>query len=76
MSLPPPARGDCARPALIVWGAKDGGFRAADRERFERTFANHRTVILETAKHFIQEDVPARIAAEIRTFLREPHAAR
>jgi haloalkane dehalogenase len=64
------------RPALIVWGAKDGGFRAADRERFERTFANHRTVILETAKHFIQEDEPARIAAEIRTFLREPHAAR
>jgi len=30
------------RPALIVWGAKDGGFRAADRERFERMFANHR----------------------------------
>ena len=64
------------RPALIIWGAKDGGFRAGDRERFERTFANHRTVILETAKHFIQEDEPARIAAEIRTFLREPHAAR
>jgi haloalkane dehalogenase len=64
------------RPALIVWGAKDGGFRPADRERFERTFANHRTVILETAKHFIQEDEPARVAAEIRTFLREPHAAR
>jgi RNA polymerase sigma factor (sigma-70 family) len=52
------------------------GLRAADRERFERTFARHRTVILETAKHFIQEDEPAREAAEIRTFLREPHAAR
>jgi haloalkane dehalogenase len=64
------------RPALIVWGAKDRGFRAADRERFERTFANHRTVILETAKHFIQEDEPTRIAAEIRSFLREPHATR
>jgi haloalkane dehalogenase len=64
------------RPALIVWGAKDGGFRPPDREKFERTFANHRTVILETAKHFIQEDEPARIAAEIRKFLREPHVAR
>ncbi len=54
----------------------DGGFRAADSERFERTFASHRTMILETAKHFIQEDEPARVAAEIRTFLREPDAAR
>jgi haloalkane dehalogenase len=58
------------RPALIVWGAKDGGFRAAARERFEQRFANHRTVVLETAKHFIQEDEPQRIAAEIRAFLR------
>jgi pimeloyl-ACP methyl ester carboxylesterase len=57
------------RPALIVWGAKDGGFRRPDRERFERIFPNHRTVILETAKHFIQEDEPGRIAAEIRGFL-------
>jgi pimeloyl-ACP methyl ester carboxylesterase len=57
------------RPALIVWGAKDGGFRPADRERFERRFANHRTVVLETARHFIQEDEPQRIATEIRAFL-------
>src|SRR5262249_51271098 len=60
------------RPALIIWGAKDGGFRRPDRERFERTFPRHRTVLLETAKHFIQEDEPRRIAAEIRTFLRAP----
>jgi haloalkane dehalogenase len=58
------------RPALIVWGAKDGGFRAAVRERFEQRFVNHRTVVLETAKHFIQEDEPQRIAAEIRAFLK------
>jgi haloalkane dehalogenase len=63
------------RPTLIVWGAKDGGFRTADRERFERTFANHRTVILETAKHFIQEDEPVRVAAEIRSFLGGPRAS-
>lgn len=60
------------RPALIIWGAKDGGFRPPDRERFERTFPKHRTVILETAKHYIQEDEPGRVAAEIRSFLRGP----
>jgi pimeloyl-ACP methyl ester carboxylesterase len=61
-----------SRPALIIWGTKDAGFRPPDRERFERTFPKHRTVLLETAKHFIQEDEPARIAAEIRAFLRAP----
>jgi haloalkane dehalogenase len=60
------------RPALIIWGVKDGGFRPPDRERFERTFPRHRTVLLETAKHFIQEDEPERVAAEIRAFLRAP----
>jgi haloalkane dehalogenase len=59
------------RPALIVWGARDGGFPPFLRERFERTFPDHRTVILETAKHFIQEDEPGRVAREIRRFLRE-----
>lgn len=60
------------RPALIIWGAKDGGFRPPDRERFERTFPKHRTVLLETAKHFIQEDEPGRVAAEIRAFIQVP----
>ena len=64
------------RPARIVWGTKDGGFRPPDRERFERTFRRHRTVLLETAKHFIQEDEPGRVAAEIRSFLGERRAAR
>jgi haloalkane dehalogenase len=59
-----------SRPALIVWGAKDGGFGVPDRERFEHAFPRHRTVVFETAKHFIQEDEPERIATEIRTFLR------
>ncbi len=60
------------RPALIIWGTKDGGFPPPDRERFERTFPKHRTVLLETAKHYIQEDEPGRVAAEIRSFLRGP----
>lgn len=58
-------------PALIVWGARDPAFRTADRVRFERAFPRHRTVLLENAKHFIQEDEPRRMSDAIREFLRE-----
>jgi haloalkane dehalogenase len=57
------------RPALIVWGLRDFAFRDTERERFERVFADHRTVLFDDASHFLQEDAGERIAAEIRTFL-------
>ena len=57
------------KPALIVWGPKDRGFRGR-QERFEQIFPDHRTVLLENASHFVQEDEPQRIAAEIRAFVR------
>jgi pimeloyl-ACP methyl ester carboxylesterase len=65
----------CGAAACSVtwfWRSQRANKRAfpAVRERFEQRFANHRTVVLETAKHFIQEDEPQRIAAEIRAFLR------
>ncbi|MGH7373928.1 MAG: alpha/beta fold hydrolase [Candidatus Rokuibacteriota bacterium] len=56
------------KPALIVWGAKDPAFREPERVRFEQLFRHHRTVVLENARHFIQEDAAARIAQEIRAF--------
>jgi haloalkane dehalogenase len=56
------------KPALIVWGARDQAFRERERARFERLFRRHRTVVLENARHFIQEDEPERIAQEIRSF--------
>jgi haloalkane dehalogenase len=59
------------RPALIVWGQKDFAFHDAERERFEATFPNHRTVVYDDASHFLQEDVGDRIAAECKTFRRE-----
>jgi haloalkane dehalogenase len=59
------------RPALIVWGQKDFAFHDAERERFEATFPNHRTVVYDDASHFLQEDVGDRIAAEFKTFRRE-----
>jgi haloalkane dehalogenase len=57
------------RPALILWGDRDVAFRAAERERFERAFPNHRTIILDGAGHFIQEDAPDEIASAIRSWL-------
>ena len=55
-----------SKPALIVRGDRDITFRDKERERFERTFTSHRTVILEGAGHYIQEDAPDEIADAIR----------
>jgi haloalkane dehalogenase len=52
-------------PALIVWGDRDPAFRESQRLRWERTFPNHRTVILKGASHYIQEDAPDEIVAAI-----------
>jgi haloalkane dehalogenase len=59
------------RPALIVWGTKDFAFRNAERERFERTFLKHKTVLLDDASHFLQEDAGDRISESIRAFRSE-----
>jgi haloalkane dehalogenase len=59
------------RPTLIVWGVKDFAFRRAERERFERVFVKHKTVLLEDASHFLQEDAGERISELIRTFRTE-----
>jgi pimeloyl-ACP methyl ester carboxylesterase len=57
-------------PTLIVWGVADGVYPPRDRERFEKIFPNHTTVLLREAKHYIQEDAPEEICAAIRNFLR------
>jgi haloalkane dehalogenase len=54
------------RPALLVWPTKDVAFGDAERRRWEQVFPNHRTVILEGAGHYIQEDAADEIAAAIR----------
>jgi haloalkane dehalogenase len=59
------------RPALIVWGMRDFAFRDAERERFERLFLRHKTVLLDDASHFLQEDAGDRIAESIQVFMRE-----
>jgi haloalkane dehalogenase len=54
------------RPVLIVWGNRDPAFRKPELVRWERTFPNHRTVILDGASHFIQDDAPEEIIAAIK----------
>jgi haloalkane dehalogenase len=54
------------KPALIVWGEKDPGFKEPLRLRWERTFPNHRTHILRGASHYIQEDAPDEIVTAIK----------
>ena len=56
------------RPALIVWPTKDVAFRDPERRRWEETFADHRTVVLEGAGHYIQEDAADEIVASVRAW--------
>ena len=54
------------RRALIVWPTRDPAFREPERRRWEEVFPDHRTVRLEGAGHYIQEDAPEQIVAAIR----------
>jgi len=56
------------RPVLLLWGDRDTGFAHAERYRFERHFPGSTTRVLAGAKHFIQEDAPDQIAAEVLRF--------
>ena len=53
-------------PTLIIWGDADLAFRSEERQRWERTCADHHTVMVEGAGHFVQSDAPDRFAAAIR----------
>jgi haloalkane dehalogenase len=59
-------------PTLIVWGDADFAFRAKERQRWEQIFADHHTVIVEGAGHFVQSDAPDRFAAAIRDWRSGP----
>ena len=53
------------RRTLLVWPTKDVAFREPERKRWEELFPNHRTVLLEGAGHYMQEDAPGEIIAAI-----------
>jgi haloalkane dehalogenase len=55
-----------AKPALVVWGMRDVAFRPGPSiPRMRATFSDLEVIELPTAKHFIQEDAPERIAQAI-----------
>lgn len=58
--------GIAALPALIIWGDADFAFGDKELRRWERTFTNHKTVIVEGAGHFVPSDAPEQFAAAIR----------
>lgn len=60
-------------PTLIVWGDADFAFRARDRQRLERRFPDHETVVIEGAGHFVQSDAPDRFAEAIRHWRSDLH---
>lgn len=63
-------------PTLIVWGDADFAFRAKERQRWEHIFADHHTVIVEGAGHFVQSDAPEEFAAAIRDWRSTPYGRR
>ncbi|TCK21954.1 alpha/beta fold hydrolase [Pseudonocardia endophytica] len=65
-----------ALPTLIVWGDADFAFRAKERQRWEQIFADHHTVIIEGAGHFVQSDAPEQFAAAIRGWRSAPDRRR
>jgi haloalkane dehalogenase len=54
------------RPALILWPTRDVAFGDRERRRWEEAFPHHRTVLLEGAGHYIQEDAAEEIVTAIR----------
>ena len=62
-------------PALIIWGAKDQFAPVGGAYRFQKELPAARLVVLDEAGHFLMEDDPDRVAAEIRAFLSEQGAA-
>ena len=67
-----PYEGGLARlgvPTLILWGEHDDYAPVAGAHRFAREIPHAELVVLEDAGHFLMEDDPERVGAEIGKFL-------
>jgi haloalkane dehalogenase len=56
-------------PTLLLWGEDDAFAPVAGAHRFKREIPHAELVVLEQAGHFLQEDAPDRVAAELTRFL-------
>ena len=57
------------RPTLLTWGVKDFAFQEEARQRFEKAFPDHETVLLD-ASHFWQEDAGEEAADAIQVWMK------
>ena len=67
-----PYRGRLAEldvPTLILWGAGDDYAPVASAYRFQKEIPHAELVVLDDAGHFVMEDEPERVGAEIAGFL-------
>jgi haloalkane dehalogenase len=58
-------------PAAIVWGAKDEFAPVGGAYRLRKQLPGARFLVLDDAGHFLMEDDPERVAAEVGAFLEE-----
>ena len=56
-------------PTLLLWGEDDAFAPVAGAHRFKREIPHAELVVLEDVGHFLQEDAPQRVAAELARFL-------
>ena len=63
-------------PAVIIWGAKDEFAPVGGAYRFQKQLPGARLVVLDDAGHYLMEDDPARVGAEIRQFLEAARSPR
>jgi haloalkane dehalogenase len=70
------------RPVLLVWGMQDWCFRPVCIERLCRALPSAAVHRVETAGHYLLEDAPEEVSAQITRFLsvrrpaeRQPHGA-
>jgi haloalkane dehalogenase len=69
-----PYRGKLAAlgvPTLILWGDKDEFAPVAGAYRFQKEIPHARMVVLEGVGHYLMEEEPERVGAEVGSFLAE-----
>lgn len=60
---------DIAAPTLVLWGVHDPWQAIADGERLAKEIPGARLKRLETASHWLQQDVPEIFAREVTAFI-------
>jgi 2-hydroxymuconate-semialdehyde hydrolase len=62
-------------PALVVWAGKDPFFAREQGRRTAEALPDGRLLLYEDCGHYVPAEQPRRLAADIRSFVREPVAA-